>query len=520
MADREHVGWRWTTAGATGVVLVALGGIVCTGWWIESTRLVQIRADLAPMKFNTALGFILLGAALLSWSLRRTIASTVFAALAATMCSLTMAQHITGLDLGLDTLLHSPFTSTLTRHPGRMSHYAGWSFIAMAIIIMTHRRARRHAILLAGGFIVAAAVMLLSCMSLIGYTTGYRLPLSGGTNMALHTALGFMVLSWGVLAVIWPPGAMRRTGLVNALLSVPIAATTFGVIIALALLPEVAGERGRADPVRPLVPALAIVACLTTAALVAARIGFVRAVLLKRANVRLHTEIEHRQRVESAQRLLVSELDHRVRNTLAQVLALAESTARGKTSVEQFHDDFRDRIRALSRAHGVLSRQQSRDVDMGTFLRAVLEPFVAEAGERLTLEGPLLMVPARATTSLCMVFYELATNSAKHGALLKPSGRVILQWSGSDDREPFAEIRWVETGGPAVVVEPHEGFGTSLIRTIVPHELRGTTDLRFGPEGVRCTVRFPIRQPAEAGDTGVTSSGGASRLGDRRACPA
>jgi hypothetical protein len=42
----------------------------------------------------------------------------------------------------------------------------------------------------------------------------------------------------------------------------------------------------------------------------------------------------------------------------------------------------------------------------------------------------------------------------------------------------------------------HEGFGTALIRTIIPHELGGRTDLRFEPEGVECVVVFELDAPS------------------------
>jgi len=36
------------------------------------------------------------------------------------------------------------------------------------------------------------------------------------------------------------------------------------------------------------------------------------------------------------------------------------------------------------------------------------------------------------------------------------------------------------------------GYGTSLIRDLIPHELGGTVDLVMGPDGVRCTIVIPL----------------------------
>jgi two-component sensor histidine kinase len=43
-------------------------------------------------------------------------------------------------------------------------------------------------------------------------------------------------------------------------------------------------------------------------------------------------------------------------------------------------------------------------------------------------------------------------------------------------------------------VRRKRGFGTDLIEKIVAHELRNPVDLRFEPEGVRCTLVIPVRQ--------------------------
>jgi two-component sensor histidine kinase len=36
------------------------------------------------------------------------------------------------------------------------------------------------------------------------------------------------------------------------------------------------------------------------------------------------------------------------------------------------------------------------------------------------------------------------------------------------------------------------GFGTSLIRDLIPHELGGRVDLVFEPDGVVCRIDIPL----------------------------
>jgi two-component sensor histidine kinase len=53
-------------------------------------------------------------------------------------------------------------------------------------------------------------------------------------------------------------------------------------------------------------------------------------------------------------------------------------------------------------------------------------------------------------------------------------------------------VVWKEEGGPPVE-EPHrKGYGTQLIETLVPFELRGEVKLDFEPDGLRCELLFPL----------------------------
>ena len=65
---------------------------------------------------------------------------------------------------------------------------------------------------------------------------------------------------------------------------------------------------------------------------------------------------------------------------------------------------------------------------------------------------------------LALMLHELGTNSAKYGALSSSSGRVVVDWSVSDD---LLHLQWVERGGPLVARPAMRGFGTVLIEQSV-----------------------------------------------------
>ena len=53
-------------------------------------------------------------------------------------------------------------------------------------------------------------------------------------------------------------------------------------------------------------------------------------------------------------------------------------------------------------------------------------------------------------------------------------------------------LAWGETGGPITVTPTRSGYGTSLIRELIPHELGGRVDLVFSSDGVCCNIEIPL----------------------------
>jgi two-component sensor histidine kinase len=103
------------------------------------------------------------------------------------------------------------------------------------------------------------------------------------------------------------------------------------------------------------------------------------------------------------------------------------------------------------------------------------------------------MLTSAQTQAIAMVIHELVTNAVKHGALSSPDGRVLVSWDcASADRATILTITWRELGGPPIEASVRSGYGLSLIRDLIPHELGGAVDLTFQSDGACCKIEIPL----------------------------
>jgi two-component system CheB/CheR fusion protein len=189
---------------------------------------------------------------------------------------------------------------------------------------------------------------------------------------------------------------------------------------------------------------------------------------------------------EKQQRVLVAELNHRVKNMLALVIAIADQMATPGQSLAQYKTTLIQRLRAMARSYGAISRERWVDVSLANIVKDELEPFGLQ---RVSLDGPALRVRPRQALSLGMVLHELATNAGKYGALSRAEGRVKVTWSSQDGR---LTLHWREQGGPSAAVPQETGFGMQLIQREIGYTLRGTSEIRFDPTGLSVTLTCPL----------------------------
>jgi two-component sensor histidine kinase len=193
---------------------------------------------------------------------------------------------------------------------------------------------------------------------------------------------------------------------------------------------------------------------------------------------------------ERQQKLLLDELNHRVKNTLATVQAIAEQTLRTNLDPADFRRAFESRLMALSATHNLLTATNWRSADLREVVQQEFRPY---SPERYRLEGPAVSLSPAQALALGLLFHELATNAAKHGALAHGDGRVEVSWrtEGSKDRKVL-RVEWAEHDGPPVTTPLRHGFGSRLIERSLKGALGGDAALDFAPDGVRCHIQLPL----------------------------
>jgi signal transduction histidine kinase/CheY-like chemotaxis protein len=207
-SDRSHDGFR---RGLHGVSVALAGGtlllglVVLFGWYTGNRTLVQILPQFVPMQYNTALGFVLSGGALLGLALGRARPGIAAGAAAAGIGALTLFQYVTGVDLGIDELLMDHNVTTETSSPGRMAPNTAVCFILVGLAgaFSPAGWTRRHRSLLR--VVLGSLAFGLSAVALSGYLTGLETAYGWGnlTRMALHTSVGFILVALGLLALTW-----------------------------------------------------------------------------------------------------------------------------------------------------------------------------------------------------------------------------------------------------------------------------------------------------------------------------
>lgn len=206
-APRRLLPWFDFVPHVASAIAVAAGALVLAGWAFNVPALKSVLPGLTAAKANTAVAFILSGIALYGVTSPRAgrplrLAPQICSGVVLLLALLTIAEYLSGVDLGVDQLLAHEVTHLPGDIPGRMALTTAISLATLgaALLLLSVGQAR----LVVAIHALAAIPLILGGSTLIGYAYNLGDFLRGKfdyTPMALHTAAVIMLLAFGLVTV-------------------------------------------------------------------------------------------------------------------------------------------------------------------------------------------------------------------------------------------------------------------------------------------------------------------------------
>jgi two-component sensor histidine kinase len=220
----------------------------------------------------------------------------------------------------------------------------------------------------------------------------------------------------------------------------------------------------------------------------------------------LRSALAEQERLLQREHTLLRELNHRVRNNLAGILGLVNLYQRTGRTAADFGEAIRDKVFALRQVHDLMSLTAGSAIELSKLVAALADAMVpVDRRSHLEFVGPHVAVSPSQSSAIAMIFQELITNSVKHGALRRGTGRTRCSWdivathhdtsaaepSASDERLTL-QIYWHETGLAGLTAPQHRGIGIGLIEGLARSDLGGSAEFDFAPGGILCAIQVEL----------------------------
>ena len=298
-------------AAASGASVAVLGGLVVAGWLTVAVTLIQVLPGMPPMQYNTALGFMICGAALLAATLDLRRPTALLGGLAAVIGLATLVETLFHSNLGIDDLLVEAYIFTGVSDPGRMAPNSALALglSGLALLVLAWRPPSRSGHRLPA--LLGSIVVALGTAALVGYAADVPHAYGWGnfTRMALHSAVGFSLLGGGIVGLAWNKAqteSHETPDWLPGLSAIAVISVTAFLWYALT------GGGGRESAVATITLYTGLLSALLLAwSLRAGQIAGRHARSLESANLTLHDEIDTRLRAEE---------------TMLQLAAIVESS--------------------------------------------------------------------------------------------------------------------------------------------------------------------------------------------------
>jgi two-component sensor histidine kinase len=178
--------------------------------------------------------------------------------------------------------------------------------------------------------------------------------------------------------------------------------------------------------------------------------------------------------------------------------AMIGLSVRSARTPQEFAQALRGRLAALLQAKelirpGMMGAEHAalERTTVDALVQTILQPYRDDtARDRISANGPEVVVGATAVTSVALALHESATNAVKYGALSEPNGAVRIKWETQGGNLCLA---WEEIGGPSILVSPSaQGFGSVLTERSIVGQLGGTIEYDWRQNGLKLRITVPL----------------------------
>lgn len=185
---------------AVAYLVMLLGTMVMMGWLVKNEAIIQINENFVPMQFNTALGFLLSGIGLWAINEKQSQIAKVAGGSVFVIAFMTSIQYVLGINLYIDQIFMEHYIDLNTSSPGRMAPNTAICFLIVGSVLFITDKLRKSPNLLYVYSVATALTLALSLVAIAGYLNGVESSYGWGryTQMAMHTSLGFVVISLGL----------------------------------------------------------------------------------------------------------------------------------------------------------------------------------------------------------------------------------------------------------------------------------------------------------------------------------
>lgn len=182
---------------------------------------------------------------------------------------------------------------------------------------------------------------------------------------------------------------------------------------------------------------------------------------------------------------LLREVSHRSKNLMAVIQSIANQTGRYEKSIEGFLGRFHGRLQSLASSQDLVTSANWHGVCLRQLVMAQTDRYVVSSTAAVRFEGDSPLLNPNATMHIGLALHELATNSARSGALARPGGRVLLTAStlAATDNASLQVLLliWNEMAETQDALFEADDFGQVMLAKVVPLSLNAAADFATGP---------------------------------------